>query len=209
MSGGWPNYFRPLVSDASWTFGFVAVIYISLVVFAVIRVISAIFLKQTLQVASKDADMQASESRAKTKENSKKLLGVFQSLDADNTGQLSREEFMQVTAHPDVMALMASFELATHDVKGLFDLLDNGHGVITYNEFIDGVMHLKGQARSLDVVAITRNTERMQKVLNQLLQRSSLLEGAVMQSITAQRMPTSIPPKDNSQEAEERKIRQI
>merc|ERR1712226_934086 len=56
LSGCWPTYFRPLIEDVSgWYLSFVFT-YISFVVFAIMRIITAMFLKETLVVASDDAE---------------------------------------------------------------------------------------------------------------------------------------------------------
>merc|ERR1719221_872396 len=63
MSGCWPNYSRTLIEEVSPWFGLFFVVYIAGVVFAVTRVISAIFLRETLQVASQQADMLVAEMK--------------------------------------------------------------------------------------------------------------------------------------------------
>jgi hypothetical protein len=63
LAGCWPTYFRPLIEKISPWYVVFAVTYITFVVFAIIRVITAIFLKQTLQVASSDAEAQVSSTQ--------------------------------------------------------------------------------------------------------------------------------------------------
>merc|ERR1719401_1578591 len=54
FSGGWPNYARRVVEEVHWAYAFFYATYVSVVVFAVTRIISALFLKDTLQVAAND-----------------------------------------------------------------------------------------------------------------------------------------------------------
>merc|ERR1719215_316071 len=51
MSGCWPNYVTPLVERVSRWFLLLVVPYVTFVVFAVIRIISALFLKETMDIA--------------------------------------------------------------------------------------------------------------------------------------------------------------
>merc|ERR1711971_151743 len=51
MAGCWPNYFRPLIEKVSPWFCLFVVPYIAIVAFAMLRIISALFLKQTLDAA--------------------------------------------------------------------------------------------------------------------------------------------------------------
>jgi hypothetical protein len=54
LAGCWPNYIRPLIDHVSAWYILFAVLYISMVVFAIIRIITAIFLKETLLIAGAD-----------------------------------------------------------------------------------------------------------------------------------------------------------
>merc|ERR1719316_873329 len=51
LSGCWPTYFRPLIDKVSVWYAVFAIFYVTMVVFAVIRIITALFLKKTLQAA--------------------------------------------------------------------------------------------------------------------------------------------------------------
>ena len=55
FSGCWPNYVSPVVMDASPWFAAFFIVYITFVVFFLIRIISALFLKETLAHAAQDA----------------------------------------------------------------------------------------------------------------------------------------------------------
>merc|ERR1719456_1797124 len=65
LSGCWPNYVRPLLNDVSWTYAIFFIIYVSVVWFAVIRIITAIFLKETLEAAQNDDDIMITERALK------------------------------------------------------------------------------------------------------------------------------------------------
>lgn len=162
LSGCWPNYFRPLIEKVNGLYSIFAIWYISVVVFAVIRIITAIFLKQTLSVAANDADMVAIEQKAQHHHTIQKLAKVFKRIDTSGDGQLRIDEFQAVMANPEVKGWLSSLDLQVHDVDGLFQLLDNGDGSITYDEFLAGMLRLKGQARSLDVVALSRHCDKIE-----------------------------------------------
>jgi hypothetical protein len=126
LAGCWPTYFRPLIEKISPWYVVFAVTYITFVVFAIIRVITAIFLKQTLQVASSDAEAQVNEARLKTQAAAEKLKSLFHAMDVNGNGELNRAQFLKMASISDVKTMLQTFELAVHDVQGLFDLLDNG-----------------------------------------------------------------------------------
>merc|ERR1719336_1293902 len=61
FSGGWPNYSRRIVEEVGWGYSFFFCGYAICVVFAITRVISALFLKDTMQGAANDAEMMIAE----------------------------------------------------------------------------------------------------------------------------------------------------
>jgi hypothetical protein len=52
-------------------------------------------------------------------------------------------------------------ELEVHDAEMLFDLLADGASEIGQEEFLKGVLRLKGQARETDVIAMMHNTDKI------------------------------------------------
>eukprot|EP00438_Fugacium_kawagutii_P033211 Skav210556 [mRNA] locus=scaffold2699:110328:117314:- [translate_table: standard] len=59
VAGNWPVNARPVLEKVSHAFVIFYFLYITIIVFAVIRVISAIFLKDTLDEAHNDAQQMA------------------------------------------------------------------------------------------------------------------------------------------------------
>eukprot|EP00438_Fugacium_kawagutii_P012502 Skav212710 [mRNA] locus=scaffold113:89536:95923:- [translate_table: standard] len=56
FAGNWPTNARPVMEKVSHAFVIFFVLYITVIAFAVIRVISAVFLKDTLDAAQNDAE---------------------------------------------------------------------------------------------------------------------------------------------------------
>jgi hypothetical protein len=168
LAGCWPTYFRPLIHQVGGFYLVFAVVYISVVVFAIIRIITAIFLRETLMVASKDSDLMCQE-RLKQKESYARKLGqLFHAVDTSGDGKLSREEFLQVITHPFIKVFMQTLELEVHDAMALFEILDDGDDMITYDEFTKGVMRLKGQARTMDIVCLMHAVDGVWKSIEDL-----------------------------------------
>merc|ERR1712190_373596 len=55
LSGGWPTYARPLIEKVSVWFAPAFMLYVTVVVFAFVRIAVALFIKETFQVTSNDA----------------------------------------------------------------------------------------------------------------------------------------------------------
>lgn len=176
FAGNWPNYLRPLIEKVNAWYVVFVLVYITIVVFAVIRIITAIFLKKTLQAASSDAEMMVHETRSLTHTITEKLAAVFQALNMNGDGMLTEETFMLIVSNPDIKAWLATLELDVHDVRGLFALLQEGEGLLSYEKFLQGILRLKGQARSLDVISIYYQCDRIETcmaLLNEKLDQLS------------------------------------
>ncbi|CAE7402736.1 Scn11a [Symbiodinium pilosum] len=162
-SGSWPARVRPVIDKVSPWYSLPFLGYITLVVFAVIRVVTALFLKETLASAANDADMQIEESRKTARDYQKKLEDLFRAVDEDGNDWLSPEEFVQALSLPGVQRYLAILELKVSDCGPLFEILDDGDGKITIAEFCKGLMQLKGHARALDMVVLQRESAKVLK----------------------------------------------
>ncbi|CAE7316710.1 Scn11a, partial [Symbiodinium necroappetens] len=153
-SGGWPNYARPVVEKVSIWYAWFFMSYVTLVIFAIIRIITAIFLKETLATAAGDAALAVQEKVRSKEKYVSSLEDIFLEADDDGNGVITRAEMDAAVSNPVVLHYLSILEIEVHEVEPLFDLLDDGDGQVTIKEFCQGIMRLKGQARSLDVISI-------------------------------------------------------
>lgn len=72
-------------------------------------------------------------------------------------------------------AFLNTLELDVAESKRLFDLLDDGGGNVHVEDFVQGAMRLKGQARSLDVITIMRDCSGILRRLDRLCQSVNAL----------------------------------
>jgi len=161
FSGGWPGYARTLVEEVSVGFAAFFMLYISLVVFAIFRIITALFIKDTLAAAGNDTETMIHE-KMKEKENYVlKLLQFFEAADATSDGLISLQEFEDALENPKIKTFLTSLDLDTHEFEQLFHMIDDGDGHVSVDEFLAGALRLKGTARSQDLIAISHNMSRM------------------------------------------------
>jgi len=95
--------------------------------------------------------------------------------DEDGDGHLTPEEFLAAMSLPSVQRFLNSLDVSIRDCGPLFDILDDGDGMITIAEFCKGLMQLKGQARAIDIVVLQhengkllRECERINKSLSHI-----------------------------------------
>lgn len=153
-SGGWPSLVRRVIEDISPWYAILFLLYITFVVFAVIRVITALFIKETLACAANDAEIAMEEKRKTAEVFQTKLEMLFESMDVDADGLLSQDEVHEALSNPLVVRYLSTLELHMKDVEFIYKLLDDGDGMLTIKEFCHGLSRLKGVAQSHDVVLL-------------------------------------------------------
>jgi len=163
FSGGWPNYVWPLVDRVNAWFAIFFAFYVAGVVFALIRIITALFLKETLQAAANDTEMVIRLKMSEKAKCAKKLDELFSAIDTTGDGVIQVDEFIAFLGHSEVQAYFNVLELDVHEAASIFRLLDDGDGLIRRDEFIRGVTSLKGQARSQDVVMLQHGCRRIEQ----------------------------------------------
>lgn len=177
FSGSWPNLARPLIETVSPWFVVVWIFYQVVVTFAVLRIIGAIFLSETIRAANTDAE---AEILVKLKEKevfADKLRKFFHAADTSGDGALSLEELQLAISEPGVEAWLRALELEIYEVMALFNLLDdNDDGTVSCEEFLGGAVRLKGNARAIDSILImheqnkiSRRLDEMERAMKQLV----------------------------------------
>merc|ERR1712187_472915 len=132
-------------------------------------VIRAIFLKETLHNAGADADTMIQDHIMKKAAYREKLREAFEAIDVMGVGEISQDDFEFIITLPKVQALMAVLDLEIHDGSTIFQMLEEDNdGTLTYPEFLEGIMRLKGSARQLDVVSIQRDCKLLMESLLKL-----------------------------------------
>ena len=114
------------------------------------RIVTAIFLKETLANAANDAELQIDESKRTSQMYQSKLQDLFHTMDGDDSGSVSYQEFIEHLDHPIIKRYMALLDIHVHDVKNLFDILDDGDGKITVQAFRQHVV-LSSDTFGIDV----------------------------------------------------------
>lgn len=162
-SGGWPLLVRPVLEKVSVWYAIPFLLYVTLVVFATLRIVTALFLKETLSTAANDAEMVIEDSRRFAYQYQKKLEELFRLVDDDSDGHLTAEEFVHAMKLPSVEQYLEYLEITVRDCGPLFDILAGDDGLITISEFCRGIMQLKGTARALDIVVLQHENTKLMR----------------------------------------------
>mmetsp|Transcript_112013 Transcript_112013/g.267210 ORF Transcript_112013/g.267210 Transcript_112013/m.267210 type:complete len:632 (+) Transcript_112013:40-1935(+) len=171
MAGNWPTNARPVISKVSEGFIVFFVLYVTIVVFAVIRVIGAVFLKDTLDAAQNDAEQLVMDKIALKEKYVEKLEKIFKAIDQDGTGLVSEARLADLLNNPKLAAYFQTLDVDVHEGTALFELLACGDGQVTMDEFINGILRCKGPARAIDQVALQADIRMLDAKISTLVQQ--------------------------------------
>jgi hypothetical protein len=153
MSGGndWSQYYFAMEVLPIWyRFGYL--IFILFCLFAVVNIVTGVFVESALQSNIKDRDIIVHEELQNKKMYLQSMESIFEEMDEDSKGTITLGEFEDKLKDERVIAYFNVLKLDVSDAKILFALLDYDNSKeIGINEFLEGCYKLQGESRSLDM----------------------------------------------------------
>lgn len=173
ISGGvsWFEVMRPLREVSSvWMFVFLA--YISFTYFAVLNVVTGVFCQSAIESTQYDQDAMIQAFLMNKQVYTNRFEALFKSLDTDNSGIITKDEFLDHIHDAKVQAFFASLELEASDAIQLFRMIDADEGVadtgIDIEDFVVGCLRLKGNARSCDMARLMFENKALARDISEL-----------------------------------------
>eukprot|EP00927_Polykrikos_kofoidii_P005716 TRINITY_DN12270_c0_g1_i1.p1 TRINITY_DN12270_c0_g1~~TRINITY_DN12270_c0_g1_i1.p1 ORF type:complete len:560 (-),score=56.96 TRINITY_DN12270_c0_g1_i1:46-1560(-) len=177
----WGPACRVLIENVSEYFSIFFILYRCVLGFAVLNVINAVFVQQTMRVAEADKEMMIMQKQRAKEDYVRKLGALFKQLDVSGDGSVSWDEFCCALADPGVKNWMNALEIEGADMRGLFMLLDDGDGEINIDDFVKGASRLKGPAKSIDLAflisLVTRVETRIESIAKRVCFSRGITEG--------------------------------
>lgn len=149
VSGGvdWQTVLDPLIDHISPFLAIVFCAYISFAVFALLNVVTGIFV-QSAMVAAR----QSNESYVVTH-----VRELFRDADLDGSGILTLMEFQDQLNTKPMKEYFKHLDIDISEAHSLFNLLDSdGDGGVSLDEFVNGSLRLRGEARALEMEVLKR-----------------------------------------------------
>jgi Ca2+-binding EF-hand superfamily protein len=178
FTGSWHSYSRPLIEDVGGhgIFAVFWVVWVMVVNFMTMRVIGALFLKQTMAVASNDEERTAMRNMKKKEMFATHLNSIFESADESGDGKIGESEFEKMIQDPVVIANFAKLNLDVDEVYALFTVLSSDDGSADYNEFLHGALKMNSSARTIDSVQVMHRQMKMGNQIDKILEAIQLLK---------------------------------
>jgi len=146
--GGFIKY-RRLYEEVHPLFGMFFVIYVCVVTFAVVRVITAMFLKATLSASdSEDAGLADEKSSEWTNfMKSVKTAKEQEDKTSTKTGHLTHAELESLFKVEHFLQWLQDVDLSKTEIHRMFLALDSGNSEVLFSEFEAAVRQMSGRPR--------------------------------------------------------------
>eukprot|EP00746_Dinoflagellata_sp_MGD_P164523 gnl/MRDRNA2_/MRDRNA2_93190_c0_seq1.p1 gnl/MRDRNA2_/MRDRNA2_93190_c0~~gnl/MRDRNA2_/MRDRNA2_93190_c0_seq1.p1 ORF type:complete len:590 (-),score=132.71 gnl/MRDRNA2_/MRDRNA2_93190_c0_seq1:38-1807(-) len=156
--------------------GLFFVFFVTVAVFVVMNLITAVIVENAFAIA-KDDQEQAAKMMERTKVRELKSLSeLFQEIDIDGSGKLTKKEFLTALGNPRVTHKLLLLEMAQQDLIEAWELLDDGDGELDISEFAGGLRRMKGEAKAKDVLDTIRRTQNSFETMTLLQKQIKDLE---------------------------------
>jgi len=181
ISGGvdWDLAARPL-EGVHWIWMVLFIAFIAFTTFAVLNVITAVFCQAAIDSAEHDKDMVLHSMIANKKMYEEQIHRLFMDIDRDGSGFITLTELEYRMEDERVKAYLTSLGIDSHDAWTIFKFLDvDGTHRVSFEQFVSGLLRLKGNAKSADMMHLM---EENQWIMRQLVALMRLVETSACNS---------------------------
>jgi hypothetical protein len=162
----WTPICRFLVEHVHETLMLPILLYRIVVGIAVTAVINAVFIQETLKVATTDDNILLRMKRRAVSLHRAKMTTLFKCLAERNTdgdpNAVNRSEFKEALEDEALKTWLNSMDFDASDTDLLFDLIAEGKESVTVDDVIKGMGKLRGPARSIDMRNLLRIDSRIE-----------------------------------------------
>jgi hypothetical protein len=160
----WSGIVRALMKYLSWSWAYFY-LYICIAVFVLMNLITAIIVDNAMTMPRQDAEEAVIHREKERRSALRQFQRLFSSIDADGSGALTREEFRAAFENPEIANQLCALDIHVHDCEEIFNLLDTGDGVLSLQEFFEGVTRMEGSATAKDLFRVLKTTQNMARAV--------------------------------------------
>eukprot|EP00930_Biecheleria_cincta_P057010 TRINITY_DN43019_c0_g1_i1.p1 TRINITY_DN43019_c0_g1~~TRINITY_DN43019_c0_g1_i1.p1 ORF type:complete len:672 (+),score=142.82 TRINITY_DN43019_c0_g1_i1:114-2129(+) len=155
-----------LLKDGEFYFAvYCCFIFFSLI--GLLNVVNGIFVDSAVCTRTEDEVVQ--HFRDDEHRTSEEIRRIFQQSDTDASGSITLEELQLQIKNPWVKAYFAGLDIDPREASIIFNLLDTDcSGELSLDEFITGILKMKGSAKGVDALAIMFDHQRLALSFNAL-----------------------------------------
>lgn len=164
----WEDAMEPL-RDVSALAVVLVILYVVITVFAILNVVTGVFLNTAIESARADKDVATIRQVHAKAQQVEALQQIFREIDRENDNEVNFEDVRNAMSSGELSSFMESLGISTDDVRTLFMLLDSEHkGLIDLDEFVSGCMQLHGPAKSMQMAKMSYENKLTRQALQSL-----------------------------------------
>jgi len=154
----WDAMVNPLLEDVSWVMVLFYCIYIAFCLFAVMNSVTGVFCEKATQKVRADQEEFLANVCRKTFAKNNLALG----LKPRHEQLMTWKEFSAQMHTLEFRDFFKAIDVCASEAEGLFSLLDvERKGAIDFEQFMHGILKLRGPAKSLDLTLLMNETDQM------------------------------------------------
>jgi voltage-gated sodium channel len=157
---------RPVMTRQPAMAGFF-VVFLFLTAYGCMNILIGVVCENTLATAAQNERKRTRLRSKELRRNFSNLREVFLHGDSDGDGFITLDELEQCLMRSDVEEKLESVGLPRSDARELFLILDvDDSGQIDVEEFINGILKLKGECRPKDLMGLIMNQKQLMRRLD-------------------------------------------
>merc|ERR1719188_2572628 len=155
----WASIVRPIIFEMPETIP-VFLLFVGIAGFVLFNLMTAIVVKNAFDAASQDEEAVAQMKENDRKRQEQALLEMFDELDKDDSGMLTKQEFAESVLDDMVFIhQLKTLDIELEELPDVFEILDDGDGQVSTEEFCTGLMRMQGNAMSRDMLKATKRAK--------------------------------------------------
>jgi len=169
---------RLMMQDVSEIYVVFALIHKLVIGFAVVMVITGVFVQETMTVAQTDNTIMINQKERALSLHVAKMTALFKAADFDGSGRLDRGEWLQVCDDYSVQLWLAAMGLDVSNAALVHELIcaKNNKEDLNAKDLVSGIARLKGAARNIDMALFRQEFLHTTKVVKDLQQKVHMLK---------------------------------
>merc|ERR1719271_1444607 len=174
---GWHEIARHCMKKKGFAVSLGFILFVLLTNLTLLNLVTGVILENVMAVSSAEDDEKMRKQEEARLKTMKIIRTVFELADADKNGELTLAEFQSALLDEEVVQHLTNVDIPRYEAEDLFLLLDvDRNGFVSIEEFVEGCMRVKGEAKAKHLLALQYDVHRVWIDLTEQLQ--DLTEGA-------------------------------
>jgi len=164
----WATCIKPLILEKPWTILFFGLAVISVQLFLVNLILSAI-VDSAAAARELDHEHRAMENGQKALARMEKWKTIYDSMDVHMEGYVSREELARsFDEEGEVREFLQGLDITKQDLGDIFDLMDeDGSGLLPYNDFVNAFLKAQSQDARIYMMSVKMQTNHLLRAVQE------------------------------------------